>query len=303
MVALATPIDHDGRVDEAGLQRILGHVLLGGIDGVCPVRSTGKETRLSQRERLEVTAIVRAAVPPSMPVIAGVPVNSVSSTRRELAKLGEVGATAALVSPPSYFPSSEEDLINLYRSLANETSVPLVIYNIPQFTKVRVSPAAVAALAAHPNVVGLKDSGRDLDYLQEVVRLTGAVSADQDFRVYTGADTLLVASLLAGADGVIAASANVLPNVCVRICSAVGEGDFAEAKKLQGELAELVATCRRSDGPAAWKIALEVLGLCGSSSVPPCLPLPVAEQDRIRAALSEIGLEVGTGPAFANQQS
>jgi dihydrodipicolinate synthase/N-acetylneuraminate lyase len=292
MVALATPF-RNGKVDPDSLARLLDHVVAGGVVGVCTVGSTGEGPRLSPAERIELSTIARERVPASIPVIPAVPVSDVSSAVAELSRLREIGATAALVSPPSYFPSSGADLARMYRQLAENSSLPIAIYNIPQFTSTRIPASVVGELSEHPLVVGIKDSSRDLDYLHDMLL---AVRRDghegKDFRVYTGADSLLVASLLAGADGIVAASCNVAPRLVADAWEAFRRGDTGEAMRLQWKLHRLVSICRRSDGPAGWKAALALLGLTPPEQVPPAGALSEAEQERIRQALKEFGLSV-----------
>ncbi|MGT2462266.1 dihydrodipicolinate synthase family protein [Sinomonas atrocyanea] len=217
-------------------------------------------------------------------MIAGVPVSAVPDAEAELGRLHDVGARAALVAPPAYFPMTESEVEAFYCRLADSSPLPLVLYNIPAFTRVPVPAHMVGRLASHPNVVGLKDSSRDLEYLQTAV---GAVrnAAAEDFRIYTGTDTMLVASSLAGADGSIAASANLVPELGVQILSLVST-DLLRAVELQRQLAGIVASCRRGTAPSGWKAALSLLGLCTPAPVPPALPLPEDAIDQLRRELA-----------------
>lgn len=264
LVALATPAATAGGPDLESLDRLVDHVLSGGIAGISPCGSTGEGTRLTSRERLAVTARVlkRAG---GLPVIAGVPVSALPEAEAELRQLHELGARAALVAPPAYFPMSAGEAEDFYRRLADSSPLPLVLYNIPAFTHIPIPAQAVGRLAAHQNIVGLKDSSRDLEYLQSVL----LASADApDFRVYTGTDTMLVASSLAGADGSVAASANLVPELGVRILGLV-PSDLPAALELQRQLGEIVAACRKGTPPAGWKAALSLLGLCSRAPFAP----------------------------------
>ena len=285
-VALATPLDAEGQLDKTGLSHLVTHVLAGAVRAVCPVGSTGEGARLSAEQRLEVTAMVRELVPPEVPIVAGVPVSAVSAARAELVELARIGATAALVAAPSYFPAPDGDVRRLYTALADTAPLPLVLYNIPQFTKVRIAPDVVGELAQHPRIVGIKDSSRDMEYLSEVL---SAAQGTSDFRVLTGTDTLLVASLVAGADGTIAASANVCPGLGTAICAAVARGDLTEANCLQQRLSHIVQTCRRGVSPAGWKAALAILGICADHLAPPASSLTESELAQLQQELGEFG--------------
>lgn len=285
LVALATPTTPSGELDLEALDRLVEHVVSGGVAGVSPCGSTGEGARLTARQRLDVTARVMQRAG-GLPVVAGVPVSAVPDAEAELRQLHELGVRAALVAPPAYFPMGEPEVEDFYHRLADSSPVPLVLYNIPAFTRIPVPARTVGRLAVHPNVVGLKDSSRDLEYLQAAV---GAVqhAAAEDFRVYTGTDTMLVASTLAGADGSIAASANLVPELAVRILNLIS-ADLPRALELQCRLAGIVASCRRGTPPSGWKAALSLLGLCTPAPVPPALPLPEDTIDQLRRELLEV---------------
>ncbi|HLI38792.1 MAG TPA: dihydrodipicolinate synthase family protein [Streptosporangiaceae bacterium] len=286
MAALVTPAGEDGEPDIAGLERLVSRVVTGGADGISPAGSTGEGPRLTREQRLAVTRRVRALVPPGMPVIPGVPLSTPQDGMAELEALAGAGATAALVSPPSYYPLSDDAVQRLYETLAARSPLPLLLYNIPVFTKVRIAPGVVAKLAAHPSIAGIKDSSRDLEYQQQVIHC----SAGTEFSVFTGTDTLLVASLTIGAAGAIAASVNLVPDLTAGVYRAVTTGDLTAALRMQERLARVVAACRRGEFPAGWKTALELAGVCAAHPVPPGLPLSAEQRSRLAADLAAEGI-------------
>jgi len=289
LAALATPLDVDGRLDRDGLQRLVEHVVTGGADGLSPVGSTGEGARLTRRQRVEVTTRVRALAPPPMPVVAGAPVRTAAEGLQELEALADAGASAALVSVQANYPLSDEDLERLYETLAERAPLPIVLYNIPAVTGIRIPPELVGRLASHPNVIGVKDSSRDVEYLQEVVFAT----AGADFRVFTGTDTLLVASLALGAHGAIAASVNLVPELAVGICRAFKSGDLQTARGLQERLARVVMACRRGHASAGWKAALAIAGICADHMAPPASALP----EPLRVNLARVLVDLGVAGA------
>lgn len=291
MAALATPLDGDGNLDRGGLQRLVAHVLSGGVDGLSPVGSTGEGARLTRQQRAEVTGQVRALLPPGMPVVAGAPVRSAAESCAELGELRDAGATAALVSVQAGYPLSDDDVARLYETLAEHAPLPLVLYNIPAYTGVRIPPELVGRLASHPNVLGIKDSSRDVEYLQQIVFAT----AGADFRVLTGTDTLLVASLAIGAHGTIAASVNLVPELATAVCRAVRAGDLSAARQQQEQLARVVMACRRGQAPAGWKAALAIAGICAAHMAPPASALPGPLRADLARVLTELGV-VGGAP-------
>jgi len=284
-VALLTPLDENGAVDEASLQRLVRRVVDGGVVGIGPTGSTGEGARLPRDQRVETTRLVRELAP-DVPVVSGVPLSSVAEGADELDRLAENGATAALVAPPHYYPAADAELVHLYTWLADRSPLPLLLYNIPMFTKVSFSPAVVAELAAHPGIVGIKDSSRDVDYFQRLLAATDGLG----FTVLTGSDTFLLAALLAGATGAIAASANLVPELSTGLVAAHARGDVAEASRLQQRLSAVIYACRAGTLPAGWKAALSHLGVIQPYLAAPAQPLDPARRDRLVTALTELGV-------------
>ncbi|HKF31477.1 MAG TPA: dihydrodipicolinate synthase family protein [Jatrophihabitantaceae bacterium] len=286
MVALLTPLDADGRLDEHGLERLVERVVAGGIDGISPNGSTGEGARLGRERRIAVATRVRKLAPDGMPVVSGVPLTTLDEGRAELDDLAELGATAALVAPPSYYPLPDESVLRMYEALAGDAPLPLLLYNIPIFTKVRLAPGVVARLATHPAIAGIKDSSRDMEYQQELI----AATADAEFAVLTGADSLLVASLAAGVAGSITAGANLVPELPVGIQRAFHAGDFRTATELQRRLARIVAACNAGEPPAGWKAALSVAGVCGPDLAAPAAALPATLRATLEIRLAAEGI-------------
>jgi len=284
--ALATPCQPDGTLDVAGLERLLRRIADGGAAGVSPAGSTGEGAMLTSAQRVALTGHVRRLVPSGMPVISGLPLTTLDEGPGELAALAEAGASAALVAPPSYYPLSDQAVLRMYRFLAEDAPLPIVLYNIPQFTKVRLSPAAVGLLAEHPGIIAIKDSSRDMEYQQQVIMAT----AGQDFAVLTGTDSLLVASLTIGAVGTIAGSVNLVPELPSGICRAFAAGDIATANELQERLSRIVAVCRPGLFPAGWKAALEIAGVCSRTMAGLGTPLSDAECAELADALIAVGV-------------
>jgi 4-hydroxy-tetrahydrodipicolinate synthase len=204
LVALATPLDEREELDRAGLERLLGRALAGGVSGICPTGSTGEGPRLGRGRRLAVARAVREAVPAGTPVIPAPVAHTADEAVDELAGLADAGADAALLAPPAYFPLSDDGVRRWYESVADRSPLPLVLYNIPPFTKVSIPPAVVGELAAHPGIVGIKDSSRDFEYFTAVCHATAAADG---FARLTGSDTMLLASSASGGHGAIRSGA------------------------------------------------------------------------------------------------
>lgn len=287
LAALATPMHEDGTLDHAALERLVGHVLAGGADGLSPVGSTGEGARMGRAERLEIVRQVRALAPAGTPVVAGAPLRTVADGIAEIAALAEAGADAALVSIQAGYPLADEDVARFYEQLADRSPVPVMCYNIPAFTGIRLAPRIVARLAAHPNIAGIKDSSRDMEYLQNVVSDTAGMA----FTVFTGTDTLLLSSMAVGAHGSIAASVNLVPELGAAIRRDFLAGDLDAARREQYRLARIVAACRTgTSSPGGWKAALAIAGICEPYPAPPASVLPEPHFSELKRALAELGV-------------
>jgi dihydrodipicolinate synthase/N-acetylneuraminate lyase len=192
-----------------------------------------------------------------------------------------------LAAPPAYYPLTPAEQQGYFGRLADATALPLVIYNIPVFTKIIINPAAAAALAAHPRVAGLKDSGRDLDYAARLLDAVAAAGAAADFSLLTGTDSMIVSYLLAGARGTICANANIVPEVVRAAYDAVLAGKLDDALRHEVRL-RAVQACLPAGSTASYKAALAASGVGERWLVPPRLALTDADNDRLVARLTAL---------------
>jgi len=166
--ALVTPLHRDGAVDEPAISRLVEHVLAGGVHGVLALGSTGEVASLGQAARRSVLAAVVKATDGRVPVICGVAQSRLADATADVIAAAELGAAAVLVAPPYYYPIDQPTVLSFYQTLAKTSPLPILVYNIPQNTKVVVEPATVAALARDGSVAGIKDSSRDFEYFESV---------------------------------------------------------------------------------------------------------------------------------------
>ncbi len=287
LVALASPARRDGSIDESGVARLVGHVLAGGVHGLLALGSTGETASLDEKARRTLlTAVVREAKG-RVPVICGVAQSQLASARAELEAAEQLGAGAALVAPPFYYPTDQPGVLDFYRQLAGHARLPLMLYNIPQFTKVTAEPATVATLAREGVIEGIKDSGRDFEYFEGVCIATRDIAG---FRIFTGSDTMLLASLAMGGAGTICGAGNIAPGWVVRIYDEFCSGQLESARQAQDRLYALVAALREGVFPLAIKAALHMLGICEPWSAPPVRRLDGRLEARLRERLAGWGL-------------
>lgn len=285
--ALATPLSRDGHVDEAGVGRLVEHVIAGGVTGLLPLGSTGECSSLDEPSRRAMLAAVAAANDGRVPIICGVAQTHLAGAQHEVAAAAALGADAALVTPPFYYPMDQAGVLAFYRSLSRKSPIPIFVYNIPQFTKVVAEPEIVAVLAGEGAIAGIKDSSRNFEYF-ELVR---AATRDlPHFRVFTGSDTMLLVSLVMGGSGTICGAANVAPAWVVSIYDAYRRGEIESARELQDRLTILVMSLRDGTFPAAIKGALDMMGICEPWLARPLAPLDDASRAELGAKLTEWGL-------------
>lgn len=287
LVALVSPLHEDGSVDEAAVERLVEHVIAGGVHGLLPLGSTGETASLDETARRSMLRATVRAANGRVPVISGVAQSHLAAARAEVEAAANLGAEAALVAPPFYYPMDQAGVIAFYRRLASRSPLPVLLYNIPQFTKVVAEPATVALLAHEGAIRGIKDSSRDFEYFESVCIATRDMPA---FRIFTGSDTMLLASLTMGGAGTICGAGNVAPGWVVRIYDAYVRGDLAAARRHQDDLYRLVAAVRAGVFPSAIKAALRLQGICEPWPAPPVEPLDRASEENLRRELAGWGL-------------
>jgi dihydrodipicolinate synthase/N-acetylneuraminate lyase len=222
-----------------------------------------------------------------VPVICGVAQSHIAAARAEVQAASRLGAAAALVAPPFYYLIDQPTVLAFYRQLAADSPLPLLLYHIPQLTKVVAEPATVATLAHEGTIAGIKDSSRDFEYFENVCIVTRDLPR---FRIFTGSDTMLLPALVMGGAGTICGAANVAPAWVVRIYDDFQRGEWDAARAHQDALFELVMAVRGGVFPAAIKSALHFLGVCDPWPAPPVAPLDEQSEGRLRQLLEQWGL-------------
>jgi 4-hydroxy-tetrahydrodipicolinate synthase len=284
---LALPLRPDGTPDLAGVARQVEHLLAAGVSGLWVNGTTGEFFALDAPAR---AAVLRAAVEAAagrVPVIAQVGDTSTGLALRHAALAAEAGATHLSAVAPYYAPPSAQEVLAYYRALAAATPLPLLIYQVPQFTQVALSGSDVLALAREGSVVGLKDSLGDLGYFRSLTH--HARAAGVPLACFVGGGNLLDLSLLAGAAGAMCAIANLVPRHCVRLYEAAQAGDWQGAAQRQAELLDLMGRLTLPHRPqwtttlAVYKWLLRALELVEHDVVSaPIQPLDAADQQRLR---------------------
>lgn len=277
---IVTPF-RDGDVDRDSLASVVEHVQAGGVDGVFACGTNGEFYSLSTDEhRAVIETVVEAA---DVPVLAGVAATDLDEVTTRAEQAAEAGADAVVATQPFFVTASEPEGDRAFlESVAQRSSLPLVLYNIPQHTGACLDVEAIAALADREDVVALKDSSGDLDHLMSAMRKT-----PEDFRVLQGSDPVLLPSLRVGADGGVNGTANVLPETLTSIVHAPQDD---RADELVGVVDELFDAFEDVDFPAGTKGVLAEQGVIADDEVrPPLTPTDEATRERIADALDDLG--------------
>src|SRR6185312_366231 len=258
--AMSTPLTEEREIDHDGLKKVVGYLFDNEVDGLSLLGSTGECSALRREQRKEVLSLALEAGGDRGTIFTGASGSVTADVIADLKSIDGMGAKGALVPPPFYYPLNDEGVVSFYERVAEASPVPIILYHIPRITKVPITPAAVARLIEHPNIIGLKDSSGDFSNFTEIARLANQTTG---FTLYTGSDAMLAASLFVGGHGIIGAGVNILPDVVVAVYHAAMSGDKAKAVELQHKVSDAVNACRVGVFPAAYKAQFALKGLCG----------------------------------------
>ncbi len=251
--------------------------------------SNGEAPLLDEAESDRVIEITRSLVPRDRLLIAGVGRESTTATITAARRAAALGADAVLVRTPSFFKRQlTTDVFALhYTAVADASPAPVILYNITAFTGVTLSVEAVARLATHANIIGLKESGGDIGTLSAVVDQT-----PDEFSLLAGSAPAFYASLLCGAVGGVLAVACVVPHLCVELYGLVQSGRLPEARELQRTLTPLARLVTREHGVPGLKAALSLVGFTGGEPRRPLRPVPDSTVEELRQALAQLHVQV-----------
>lgn len=285
---MITPLLSSDRLDTAGLERLIEHLVIGGVHGVFVLGTTGEGPSLGYRLRREVIQRVVAQVNGRIPVLVGVTDTAYAETRRMAEFTAEAGGSAIVLAPPCYFYTSQSDLLRLVEGLTKDCSLPLFLYNMPSMTKVVFEPDTVAQAAGIPNVYGLKDSSGDKAYLNEVV---AAVKDRKDFTLFVGPQEMLVDAMRLGVHGGVLGGANLYPKLYVDLyeaCMQKREADVAELQMAVDSLAQALFASEDAEYRyiRGLKCALSLMDICSDLPAWPYQAAAKNVRDAIEAHLN-----------------
>jgi 4-hydroxy-tetrahydrodipicolinate synthase len=275
ITALITPFAQ-GHLDETRLREQIEFQIEGGIDGVVPAGTTGESPTLSFMEHERLIQLTVQVVAGRVPVIAGTGANSTAEAMDLHRFAKDAGADACLSVNPYYNKPSQEGLYRHFATLADAVELPIVLYNIPGRTGVNMTPQTVARLAAHSNIVAIKEASANLDAVSEIRSLC-------DLTVVSGDDSLTLPMMSIGARGVISVAANLLPAEIKQLTLLASRSNLPEAAALHQTLFPLIRSLFQDGNPAGIKYAMKWLGRDSGE-----LRLPLVEAgESVRIAIEQ----------------
>jgi 4-hydroxy-tetrahydrodipicolinate synthase len=290
---MVTPLRDRDTLDVEGLQRLVEHLITGGVHGIFALGTTGEAPSLSHRLRQDVVRATLDFARRRVPVLVGITDTSFTESI-DLARLcAEAGAAGVVTAPPYYFPAGQPELCEYIDDLAAELPLPLFLYNMPSMTKVSIELPTVQHAMRNPKVIGIKDSSGDMIHLHRLVELSR--QRPDDWSVLIGPEELTAEAVLLGAHGGVNGGANVHPRLYVQLYEAAVAGDLPRIRELQRQVLDLAGQLytvgrHRSSLIKGVKCALNLLGICQDVMAEPFRSFRDPERAIVRERLVKLGL-------------
>jgi 4-hydroxy-tetrahydrodipicolinate synthase len=282
-VALVTPFQKDGAIDYPALERVIEHVIEGGVDYLVSLGTTGETPTLSDEEKKDVIRFTVEKAAGRLPVIAGIGGNNTCQVIQCLESYPLDGVSAVLSVSPYYSKPSQEGLYQHYKALAAATDKPVILYNVPHRTGRSISAAVVLRLANEvDNIVAVKEASGDMVQCMQIIR-----DKPEDFTVVSGDDMLTLGQIACGMQGVISVAANFLTRDMSLMVHAALKGDFEEGRRLHYKIMKALELMFAENNPAGIKAFQSVGGLCGNYFRLPVVPVSAGLMQQIAGYLKD----------------
>ncbi len=282
--ALVTPMTPSG-VDYKSFERLINWQIDSGIDALVICGTTGESSTLSDTEHRQVLEFAIKVAGGRVPMIAGTGSNDTAYAIDLTRHACEMGYNAVLLVTPYYNKATQAGLVASFRAIADASSAPCILYNVPSRTGVNIEPATYAALAEHPRIAAIKEANSDISKITETMSLVG-----DKLDLYSGNDDQITPLLSLGAMGVISVLSNVLPFETGQICKKFFEGDIAGSAALQFKYFPLVRALFCEVNPIPVKAALSAMGFCENYLRLPLTPMSDANHAKLLRILRSLGI-------------
>jgi 4-hydroxy-tetrahydrodipicolinate synthase len=293
--AAVTPFRHDGALDEATLIRLINRQIEAGIDFLVPCGTTGESPTLTREEHLRVVELTVKVAKGRVPVLAGA---GGYNTAEVISLAGEVAASGVdgiLSVTPYYNKPTQEGLYQHYRAIANDTTLPIILYSVAGRTGVNIEPSTVKRLAGIDNIIGIKEASGSISQMAAILN-----TVPEDFLVLSGDDGIALPLIALGGRGVISVVSNEIPEEMTHLIQLCLKGDFTRAREIQRRYQALMEVNFVESNPIPVKAAMAEMGLLEPVWRLPLVPPKAENQERIRDVLASLGLVERVHAAVTN---
>lgn len=285
--AIVTPMHTDGSIDYEALGRFVEFQIGSGINGLVVMGTTGENATIEPEDQKKVIAYTVEKVAGRVPVIAGTGTNNTEHVLHNTRNACQVGADAVLVVTPYYNKATQNGLVTHFTAVADESTLPVILYNVPGRTGCNLLPKTVAKLSEHPNIAAIKEATGSLAQMIEIMHLCG-----DKIDVYSGEDGLTVPMMAMGAKGTISVLSNVAPRQSVAMTDACLRGDYAAAAKMQCDLLPLINALFSEVNPIPAKAATAAMGFGADALRLPLTSMEAQNRAVLFAEMRKLGIAV-----------
>ncbi|KJE28952.1 4-hydroxy-tetrahydrodipicolinate synthase [Geobacillus kaustophilus] len=283
ITAMVTPFDRKGNLDLAKTTELVNYLLENGTDALVVAGTTGESPTLTTEEKIALFRHVVSVVNGRAPVIAGTGTNDTRASIELTKKAEEAGVDAVMLVAPYYNKPNQEGLYQHFKAIAESTSLPVMLYNVPGRTSVNLTPETVIRLSEVPNIVAVKEAGGNLDAMAEIIERT-----PDDFLLYSGDDSLTLPVLAIGGNGVVSVASHIIGNEMQEMIRSFLAGDHQKAAALHRKWLPLMKGLFAAPSPVPVKTALQLRGLDVGSVRLPLVPLTEQERKELSRLLDAL---------------
>lgn len=284
--ALITPLTNNG-VDYPALKKLIEWQISEGINALVICGTTGESSTLSDEEHRQVLKFAIDTVAGRVPMIAGTGSNDTAYAISLTKYACQIGYDAMLLVTPYYNKTTQQGLVATFTAIADASTKPVILYNVPSRTGVNIEPATYAKLAAHPNICAIKEAGGNISKIVETAALVG-----DKLDIYSGNDDQIVPIMACGGKGVISVLSNVVPKATVQLCQKYFDGDVAGAMAMQKQYLPLINALFCEVNPIPVKAAMAAMGFCDDHLRLPLIPMEQDHRAMLLACMRDAGLNV-----------
>lgn len=279
--AMVTPFDHKGNIDFEKTTQLINYLISNGSDALVIAGTTGESPTLSTEEKLALFRHSVKVVDGRVPVVAGTGSNNTYASIELTKKAEEIGVDAIMIVAPYYNKPNQEGLYQHFKTIAESTELPVMLYNIPGRSVINMSVDTIVRLAELPNVVALKDASGDLDAMTAIIAQTS-----DDFALYSGDDGLTLPVLAIGGTGIISVASHIIGNEMQEMVKLYESGNPKEAAKIHQRIVPVMKSLFAAPSPTPVKTALQLKGLDVGSVRLPLVPLTEEERQTLVSTLN-----------------